>query len=104
MKKTGKKRISRQNKLQTRIIVAIVLVVFVAIGVNSYGTYVKYQEFKAKEAEVDLQIAQAEAENAALIERENYMKTDEYVKDMAKDAFGMVESGEYVLKSNTKDY
>ena len=77
MKKRGKKRISRQNKLQTRIVLSVVFVVFVAIGVTSYRTYMKYQDLKAQEMEIDLLIAQAELENAALQERESYMKTDE---------------------------
>ena len=81
----------------------IVLVVFIAIGVNSNSTYQKYQDLKAQEAEVDLQIAQEEAERAALEEREAYMQTDEYVKDVAREEFGMVEEGEYILKGQTNE-
>ena len=81
----------------------IVLVVFIAIGVNSYSTYQKYQDLKAQEAEVDLQIAQEEAERAALEEREAYMQTDEYVKDVAREEFGRVEEGEYILKGQTNE-
>lgn len=103
MKKKKMKRTSRQNKLQTRIVLMIVLVVFVAIGVNTYSTYLKYQDLKAQEAEIDLAIAQAKAEKEALLEKEEYMKTDEYVKDMAREEFGMVEPGEYILKSDTED-
>ena len=103
MKKKKMKRTSRQNKLQTRIVLMIVLVVFVAIGVNTYSTYLKYQDLKAQEAEIDLAIAQAKADKEALLEKEEYMKTDEYVKDMAREEFGMVEPGEYILKSETED-
>ena len=31
------------------------------------------------------------------------MKTDDYVKDVAREQFGMIEPGEYILKSNTED-
>ncbi|MBE5956631.1 MAG: hypothetical protein E7253_09265 [Lachnospiraceae bacterium] len=103
MKKKKMKRSSKQNKLQTRIVVTIVLVVFIAIGVNTYSTYLKYQDMKAQEAELDLAIAEAEAEKAALLAKEEYMKTDDFVKDMAREEFGMVEPDEYILKSNTED-
>ena len=103
MKKKMKKRTSKQNKLQTAIVLMIVLVVFVAIGVNTYSTYLKYQDMKAQEAELDLAIAEAEAEKEELLAQEEYMKTDDYVKDVAREEFGMVEPGEYILKSNTED-
>lgn len=102
MKRRGKKKASRQNKLQSGIILAIVLVVFLAIGVSSYSTYERYQELKAQEAAVDLEIAEAEAEKAALEEKESYMKTDEYIKDMAREEFDMVEPGEYIMKSQSE--
>jgi len=103
MKKRKMKRTSKQNKLQTRIVLMIVLVVFVAIGVNTYSTYLRYQDMKAQEAEIDLAIAQAKAEKEELLKQEEYMKTDDYVKDVAREEFGMVEPGEYILKSNTEE-
>ena len=103
MKKKNRKKVSTQNKLQTRIVMMIVLVVFVAIGVNTYSTYLKYQDLKAQEAELDLAIAEAKAEKESLLEKDDYMKTDEYVKDVAREEFGMVEPGEYILKSDTED-
>ena len=103
MKKKNRKKVSKQNKLQTRIVMMIVLVVFVAIGVNTYSTYLKYQDLKEQEAELDLAIAEAKAEKESLLEKDDYMKTDEYVKDVAREEFGMVEPGEYILKSDTED-
>ena len=81
----------------------IVLVVFVAFGVNTYSTYLEYQDMKAQEAEIDYAIAEAKAEKEALLAREEYMKTDDYVRDVAREEFGMVEPGEYILKSNSEE-
>ena len=103
MKKKSLRRTSKQNKFQTGLVLMIVLVVFIAIGVNTYNTYLNYQDMKAQEAEVDLQIAQAKAEKEDLLAQEEYMKTDDYIKDVAREEFGMVEPGEYILKSNTED-
>ena len=97
-KKSVKRRTSKQNKIQIRLVLAIVLVVFIAIGVNTYRTYLKFQDMKAQEAELDLAIAEAEAQQSALLEKADYMKTDEYVKDVSREQFGMVEPGEYILK------
>ena len=103
MKQKKMRRTSRQNKLQTGIVLMIVLVVFIAIGVNTYSTYLKYQDMKAQEAEIDLAIEQAKAEKEALLAREEYMNTDDYVKDVAREEFGMIEPGEYILKSNSEN-
>ena len=103
MKKKQLKRTSKQNKFQTRLVLMIVLVVFVAIGVNTYSTYLKYQDMKAQESELDLAIAQVQAEKEALLAKEEYMKTDDFVKDVAREEFGMIEPDEYILKSNTEE-
>ena len=96
------KRITRQNRIQTRIIILIVCVVMGAVAFNSHRIKVKEQEYAAQEAELDAQIAEAKAEKKALDEQEEYMKTDAYKEQLAKEQFGMVKKGEYILKEKDK--
>lgn len=97
-----KKNISHQNWLQTRIIIVIVCLVMCAVVFNSHRIKVKEREYAAQEAELDLQIAEAKAEQKALDEQEEYMKTDAYKEQVAREQFGMVKKGEYILKEEDK--
>lgn len=99
MKKGKKaKRLSRHNRMQTRVILVILLIVFGAVLFNQYRIHVKSEEYALKEAELDLQIAEAEAQKQALEEQEAYMKTDAYKEQIAREEFGMIKDGEYILK------
>lgn len=107
VKKSGKaakkkKNISHQNRLQTRMIIVIVCLVMGAVIFNSYRIKAKKQEYAAQEAELELQIAEAKAEQKALDEQEEYMKTDAYKEQVAREQFGMVKKGEYILKEEDK--
>ena len=73
-----------------------------AVIFNSYRIKVKKQEYAAQEAELELQIAEAKAEQKALDEQEEYMKTDAYKEQVAREQFGMVKKGEYILKEEDK--
>lgn len=102
MKRTKSKRVSHHNRTQTRVVLAIVLIVVGAVMFNSYRTHKKSEEYAAVEAELDLQIAEAEAEKAALEEQEDYMQTDAYKEKVAREEFGMIKKGEYILKDESE--
>lgn len=103
MKKGKKaKRLSQHNRIQTRVIVLIVLLVLGAVLFNRYRIHVKSQEYAAKEAELDVQIAAAESEKQDLEERETYMQTDAYKEQVAREEFGMIKEGEYILKDKSE--
>lgn len=103
MKKGKKaKRLSHHNRMQTRVILVILLIVFGAVLFNQYRIHEKSREYAAKEAELDLQIAEAEAEKQALEEQEAYMKTDAYKEQVAREEFGMIKDGEYILKDKSE--
>jgi cell division protein DivIC len=102
-KKKKRRPMSRQNRIQTRIIIFIVCVVIGAVAFESYSIREKEKEYAAQEAELDLQIAEAKAEQQALEEQEEYMKTDAYKEQVAREEFGMVKKGEYILKEKDSD-
>ncbi|MDO4555930.1 MAG: septum formation initiator family protein [Lachnospiraceae bacterium] len=101
--KKQKKKLTRQNKIQTGIIVLIVCMVLGAVGFNSHRIKVKSQEYAVKEAELEAQIAEAKAEQEALEEQEEYMDTDAYKEEIAREQFGMVKEGEYILKEKASN-
>ena len=103
MKKGKKaKRLSQHNRTQTRVIIFIVLLVFGAVLFNQYRIHAKSVEYAAKEAQLDEQIAEAEAKKQQLEEQEAYMQTDAYKEEVAREEFGMIKEGEYVLKDKSE--
>lgn len=96
------KSLSSYNKMQTRVIIFIVLLVFGAVLFNQYRIHVKSLEYAAKEAQLDEQIAEAEAQKQELEEKETYMQTDAYKEEIAREEFGMIKEGEYVLKEQSE--
>ena len=99
MKKMKRKaRITRQNRIQVRMMMVIVCIVFGAVIFNGYRVKEKKQEYTRLEAELDEQIAEAKAESKALTEQEEYRKTDAYKEQVAREQFGMVKKGECILK------
>lgn len=100
--KKKKGRVSRENRLQTRMIILIVCLVLGAVALNNHRIKVKEQEYAVQEAELDEKIAEAQAEQKDLQEQEEYMKTDAYKEQLAKEEFGMVKKGEYIIKEKKK--
>lgn len=103
MRRSKKKKLHSYNRIQTRVIFAIVLIAVAAVMFNSYKTHQKAEKYAAIEAELDSQIAEAEAEKEALKEKEDYMETDAYKEKVAREEFGMIKNGEYILKDKTEE-
>lgn len=103
MRRSKNKKLYHHNRIQTRVIVAILLLAVAAVAFNSYRTHQKAERYAAVEAELDSQIAEAEAEKEALKEKEDYMETDAYKEKVAREEFGMIKNGEYILKDKTDE-
>lgn len=103
MRRSKKKRVNHHNRIQTRVIVVILMIAVAAVAFNSYQTRQKAEKYAAVEAELDSQIAEAEAEKEALKEKEDYMETDAYKEKVAREEFGMIKNGEYILKDKTTE-
>ena len=103
MRRSKNKKLNQHNKIQTRVIVVILMIAVAAVAFNSYQTRQKAEKYAAVEAELDSQIAEAEAEKEALKEKEDYMETDAYKEKVAREEFGMIKNGEYILKDKTTE-
>ena len=58
---------------------------------------------KAQEAELELQIQAELAREEEIAELENYIGSDEYVEDVAKDKLGLINPNEIIFTSNCTD-
>lgn len=88
-----------QHKLSMFAIVAVIAVLGATLSVASISLHAKNSDYKAQEAELEAQI-KAEEQRAEEIEvLEEYVGTDEYVEDVAKEKLGLLYPNEILFES-----
>lgn len=106
MAKINKKITARQKKQQLQchkrsmMIVTFVLVLLVGvISVSSISLQAKNKTYKVQEAELKKQIEEENERLEDIKEFEEYVQTDEYVEDKAKDELGLARKNEILFQS-----
>lgn len=97
-----KKRSSvlRKHKKSVVIICAILCMLTGTLSVNAVGLYNKNKEYRRQEAELKAQIKEEKERSREVEEFEEYVKTDEYIKDVAEEKLGLVDPGEIIFKAD----
>lgn len=88
----------KQSKFSSLLIVVAVLIVSVVIFVKVSDLRNRSRELKETEKSLEIQIEKANNEREELNAKEQYMKTNQYIEDVAKDKFGLVYPDEIVIK------
>ena len=100
-KRTTRTRRVLQHKLSILLISSVVLILGATLSVASISSRAKNQNLKSQEAELEEQL-EAERQRAEEIdELEDYVGTDEYVEDVAKDKLGLVYPNEILFEAET---
>ena len=93
----------RKRRLQHRISVisisGVVLLLVVVLGVASISLQEKNRNYKAQEAELLQQLEKEELRSEEIDELDEYVGTDEYIEDIAKDKLGLVYPNEILFKA-----
>lgn len=97
MKSKRKRRL--QHRISVMSISGVVLLLVVVLGVASISLQEKNRNYKAQEAELELQIQAELAREEEIAELENYVGSDEYVEDVAKDKLGLINPNEIIFKA-----
>ena len=94
--KKAKKRNTRtrrrmlEHRLSILLISCVIAVLGVTLSVASISLHKKNQNYKAQETELEKQLEEEELRAEEIDELEEYVGTDEYVEDVAKDKLGLV--------------
>lgn len=94
--KKAKKRNTRtrrrmlEHRLSILLISCVIVVLGVTLSVASISLHKKNQNYKAQETELEKQLEEEELRAEEIDELEEYVGTDEYVEDVAKDKLGLV--------------
>lgn len=99
-KKRGGRMKSRvlQHRISVLSISCVIVMLAAVLAVGSISLREKNEKFKLQEAELQEQL-QAERERAVEIdELEEYVGTEEYISDVAKEKCGLVYPNEILIK------
>lgn len=93
-----KKRAVRPHMRSVQIICVGLAVLTLVFGVSSISIYSKNQDYKQQEAELEAQIKKEEERSKEIKEYQDYVKTDDYIKEVAEDKLGLVDPNEILFK------
>ena len=103
MKKVQSRRARARRQLQHKLsmfaIMAVVIVLGATISVASISLNAKNKEYMAQEAELEAQIRVEKDRAEQINELEDYVGTNEYVEDVAKEKLGLVYPNEILFEA-----
>jgi len=103
--KKAKKRSTRarrrvlEHRLSILLISCVIVVLGVTLSVASISLHKKNQEYKVQEAELEKQLEEEELRAEEINELEEYVGTDEYIEDVAKEKLGLVYPNEILFEA-----
>lgn len=88
----------RMHKRSVIIICTVLVLLAAVLSVNSVSLYARNQTYKQQEAELQAQIEEEKARSEEVEAFQEYVKTDEYIKDVAEGKLGLVDPNEIIFK------
>ena len=90
---------SQRHKRSVLAVSAVVFLLFVVVSAKSLSLREKEAQYKAQEMELEAQIREEKARAAKIEELGEYVGTDEYVEDTAREKLGLVHENEIVFQA-----
>ena len=98
MAKRKKRSTRRQSRVASLMIIATAIIMCIVSTVVVSNLNKQSRELSNTEVSLQQQIDQANVERTNLEAQAEYMKTNKYIEDMAKDKLGLVYPDEIVIR------
>lgn len=104
MKRTKKRSVRArrrafQHKLSILMVSGVVMILGIMLSIASVSLHAKNQDLEAQAAELEEQLEAEQMRSEEIDELEEYVGTDEYVEDVAKDKLGLVYPNEILFEA-----
>lgn len=99
----NKRKKNLNNRLSLIGITLVVCVLAVAVGVRSESLRTKEQTYLMREDTLNKSIGDEEERTEELNEKKVYVKTKEYIEEVAREKLGLVNPDEIILKENENE-
>lgn len=88
----------RRNRQSVMLVSTVVLLLAVMVFFGSIKLQAKNKEYMRQEAELEAQIAEEQERSKEIDEYKDYVQTDEYAKEIAREKLGLVDPNEILFK------
>ena len=95
------KKVNKKHRRRTSLYLVVILVVIfvVTMGVQGYALSANCDKLSAEQTELEAKKKQLEEEQEEIKSRYDYMKTDAYIEDVAREKFGLAYDDEIIFKA-----
>ncbi len=93
----------RQNRRTIVVIIFVLIVLIAALMIAGSRLNTKITEGNARISELQEQTEDEEARTEEISELQEYMQSDEYKEQVAKDKLGLVKDGEIIFKESDSE-
>ncbi len=91
---------SAQNHKRSIIaICAVIVLLIIMLSVSSITLRAKERSYQVQEIELENQIGDEKERSEEIDDLENYVGTDEYIEEIAKEKLGMIYENELIIKA-----
>lgn len=94
-----RRREVRHYRISICGIIGVLLLLTVMLGVRGMTLKAKNEEFSMREAQLEAQVQEQERREQELNELEEYVGSDEYIADVAKDKLGLAYEDEIIFEA-----
>ncbi len=88
-----------QHRLSVLLISCVVVILAIVLSVASISLHTKNKNYKVQEAELEQQIEEQDLRAEEIEELEEYVGTEQYIEDVAKEKLGLVYPNEILFKA-----
>ena len=88
-----------EHRLSILVISSVIVILGVTLSVASISLHKKNQEYKVQEEELEKQLEEENLRAEEIDELEEYVGTDEYIEDVAKEKLGLVYPNEILFEA-----
>lgn len=98
MSANPKKKVKKRRKSGVYMITAVVFVLCFIFVYNSFDMKSQIRSNAEVEADLRSQITQQEELKEELVKESDYVKSDDYIEEIARDKLGLVHKNEIIFK------
>ena len=89
----------QRHKRSMLAVSSVIVMLMVAVSVNSVTLRAQEQEYQTQISDLETQIEEEKTRTEEIDDLEEYVGTDEYVEDVAKDKLGLIHENEIIFRA-----
>lgn len=89
----------QRHKRSMLAVSSVIVMLMVVVSVNSVTLRAQEQEYQTQISDLETQIEEEKTRSEEIDNLEEYVGTDEYVEDVAKDKLGLIHENEIIFRA-----